>query len=30
VVNANKMVEYRRVKSGAPEPDGLRVIDEGL
>jgi multidrug efflux system membrane fusion protein len=30
VVNANKVVEYRRVKTGAPEPDGLRVIEEGI
>jgi multidrug efflux pump subunit AcrA (membrane-fusion protein) len=30
VVNAQSIVEYRRVKPGPLEEDGLRVISEGL
>jgi membrane fusion protein, multidrug efflux system len=30
VLGADDKVEYRRVKTGALEPDGLRVITEGL
>ncbi len=30
VVDAQHLVQYRRVKVGAVQPDGLRVIEEGL
>ncbi len=30
VVDQNNVVQYRRVKTGALQPDGLRVIEEGL
>jgi multidrug efflux system membrane fusion protein len=30
VVNADNKVEYRRVKTGALQPDGMRVIEEGV
>ena len=30
VVDQNNVVQYRRVKTGALQPDGLRIIEEGL
>jgi len=30
VVDAQNLVQYRRVKAGSVQPDGLRVIEEGL